>query len=68
MNCFKGTNHQGKGKLYNGMFDTIRKIFKTEGFYGLYKGVFPNWLRLAPYVTISQVCYEKVSQIYNNLK
>lgn len=64
MNICTGTNNRGKGTLYNGMFDAVSKIFRTEGFLGLYKGWFPNWLRLAPYVVISQLLYEKIALIY----
>ncbi|XP_016844708.1 brain mitochondrial carrier protein 1-like [Nasonia vitripennis] len=60
------TNSRGQGALYNGMLDALSKIFRTEGFSGLYKGVIPNYLRLAPYVVITQVIYEKIALVYTS--
>ncbi|KAL7288822.1 hypothetical protein TKK_0016798 [Trichogramma kaykai] len=60
----QGSNKLGQGNLYNGMFDALKRIVRTEGFFGLYKGIFPNWLRLAPYVVICQVFYQKLALIY----
>lgn len=50
------------------MFDAIAKIIRTEGFFGLYKGYFPNWLRIAPYIVSVQIFYEKFESIYKNLE
>ena len=41
------------------MFSTI---FKNEGIKGLYRGIAPNFLKVAPAVSISYVVYEKVRQ------
>ncbi|CAG7716255.1 unnamed protein product [Allacma fusca] len=35
-------------------------ILKTEGFVGLYRGLLPNFLKVAPAVSISYVVYERV--------
>ena len=41
-------NQPAEEKLYNGFLDCFRKIVKTEGPMGLYKGFFPIWGRIAP--------------------
>ncbi|XP_058791493.1 solute carrier family 25 member 35-like isoform X2 [Phymastichus coffea] len=58
------TDAHGKGVLYSGLFDAFYKIFKTEGITGLYKGVFPTWLRIAPHTVLCLVFYEKFDQYY----
>lgn len=45
----QGVDANGKGVLYSGVIDCFVKIFKTEGFSGLYKGVVANYMRLAPH-------------------
>ena len=45
------------------MTGQFRHIVKTEGFLGLYRGMFPNFLKVAPAVGISYVVYEKVRRM-----
>ncbi|XP_054011898.1 solute carrier family 25 member 35-like isoform X1 [Hylaeus anthracinus] len=54
----------GKGSLYNGLLDAIIKIFRKEGLTGLYKGIFPTWMRIAPHTVLCLVFYEKLDQLY----
>ena len=35
-------------------------IIKSEGLYGLYKGWFPNWMRIGPHTIISFLIYEQL--------
>ena len=49
-------------KLYNGFIDCFRKIVKTEGPLGLYKGFFPIWGRIAPTTCIQLMTFEKLRQ------
>jgi solute carrier family 25 phosphate transporter 23/24/25/41 len=51
--------------LYSSSVDAFKKIIKTEGFSGLYKGILPNFLKVAPAVSISYVVYEKVKNVLN---
>ena len=37
----------------------FRSIVRQEGFLGLYRGIAPNFLKVAPAVSISYVVYEK---------
>lgn len=39
---------QGEPKLYTGQRQAFVMIFKSEGFYGLYRGLIPNLLLIAP--------------------
>ncbi|XP_012282406.1 solute carrier family 25 member 35 isoform X2 [Orussus abietinus] len=63
----QGVNEKGKGALYDGLWDGLVKIFRTEGFFGLYKGVFPMWARIAPHTVLCLVFYEKLDQLYKNV-
>ncbi|XP_011497666.1 PREDICTED: solute carrier family 25 member 35-like [Ceratosolen solmsi marchali] len=61
----QGTDVKGKGVYYNGLFDALYKVFKIEGFFGLYKGIFPTLLRSAPHVILCQIFYENLAQLYD---
>uniref|UniRef100_G1MSJ2 Uncharacterized protein n=1 Tax=Meleagris gallopavo TaxID=9103 RepID=G1MSJ2_MELGA len=39
----------GSVELYKGTLDGLVKTWKSEGFFALYKGFWPNWLRLGPW-------------------
>ncbi|XP_035759565.1 brain mitochondrial carrier protein 1 [Egretta garzetta] len=39
----------GSTELYKGTLDGLVKTWKSEGFFALYKGFWPNWLRLGPW-------------------
>ncbi|KAJ5945608.1 hypothetical protein N7454_002447 [Penicillium verhagenii] len=43
---------------YNSIGDVLRRTLETEGPRGLYKGLTPNLLKVAPAVSISYVVYE----------
>ncbi|XP_043466673.1 solute carrier family 25 member 35-like [Leptopilina heterotoma] len=60
----QGVDAKGKGVLYSGLSDAFLKIFKTEGVIGLYKGVFPTWMRIAPHTVLCLVFYEKLTQLF----
>ena len=42
------------------MTSIFRKIMKEDGPTGLYRGIAPNFLKVAPAVSISYVVYESV--------
>nr|XP_034979077.1 brain mitochondrial carrier protein 1 isoform X3 [Zootoca vivipara] len=46
----------GTVDLYRGTLDGLVKTWKSEGFFALYKGFWPNWLRLGPWNIIIQCC------------
>jgi solute carrier family 25 (mitochondrial phosphate transporter), member 23/24/25/41 len=43
---------------YTGIVDVAQKTFRNEGFRGLYKGLTPNILKVAPAMSITWICYE----------
>lgn len=49
----------GKGKYYKGAYDCFCKIVKIEGLSGLYKGFWPNYLRMAPHSTLVLLFYDE---------
>lgn len=49
----------GKGKFYNGVIDCFWKICKTEGVWAMYKGFWPNYLRMAPHSTLVLLLYDE---------
>ncbi|KAJ3487450.1 hypothetical protein NLI96_g3529 [Meripilus lineatus] len=54
---------RGMGALgiqYNGALDALRVIVRTEGFKGLYRGLWPNLLKVAPSIATSFFTYELV--------
>ncbi|ODV95982.1 hypothetical protein PACTADRAFT_49405 [Pachysolen tannophilus NRRL Y-2460] len=50
---------------YNGFFDCARKTIMREGYSGLYKGLTPNLLKVAPSVSISYLCYENLKSLFH---
>ena len=40
--------------------DVIRTILKNDGFKGLYRGLWPNLLKVAPSIGVSFLTYESV--------
>ncbi|CAH2086062.1 unnamed protein product [Euphydryas editha] len=54
------------GLMYNGVFDCLRKIYKKEGLHGLYKGIGPLYLRIAPHTTLSLVIWDMLNILFNN--
>ncbi|XP_046391154.1 calcium-binding mitochondrial carrier protein SCaMC-1-B isoform X1 [Ischnura elegans] len=44
------------------MMGVIRAIIAREGFLGLYRGITPNFMKVAPAVSISYVVYERCRQ------
>ena len=45
-------------KLYNGMFDCLRKSVQREGVKSLYKGFTPQWLRFGPFTIVQLTVWE----------
>ncbi|XP_055912519.1 mitochondrial adenyl nucleotide antiporter SLC25A25 isoform X3 [Eupeodes corollae] len=44
------------------MLDVFRRILRTEGVCGLYRGITPNFIKVLPAVSISYVVYEYTSR------
>ncbi|XP_061454262.1 brain mitochondrial carrier protein 1 isoform X3 [Rhineura floridana] len=53
----------GSVDLYRGTLDGLVKTWKSEGFFALYKGFWPNWLRLGPWNIIFFITYEQLKRL-----
>ncbi|XP_067630694.1 solute carrier family 25 member 35-like [Eurosta solidaginis] len=61
----QGVDDTGKGIYYKGWLDCVVKIVRSEGLYGLYKGFWPNYLRIAPHSTLVLLFFDKLLSIRN---
>jgi len=48
---------------YTGIVDVATQTVRNEGFRGLYKGLTPNLLKVAPALSITWVCYENMKKL-----
>ncbi|KAF8552503.1 mitochondrial carrier [Imleria badia] len=53
----------GMGYRYSGAMDALRTIIRAEGFRGLYRGIWPNLLKVAPSIATSFFTYELVRDL-----
>ncbi|RXW23531.1 hypothetical protein EST38_g2329 [Candolleomyces aberdarensis] len=56
------TGMQGGSIKYNGAIDALTSILRTEGIGGLYRGLWPNLLKVAPSIATSFFTYELVKE------
>lgn len=54
----QGLDANGKGLLYKGISDCFLKTWSAEGFFGFYKGVTANYMRLAPHGALCLVFWD----------
>ncbi|KFQ17895.1 Kidney mitochondrial carrier protein 1, partial [Merops nubicus] len=55
----QGSQQNGGYSNYKGTLDCLLQTWKNEGFFALYKGFWPNWLRLGPWnIIVSFSNYE----------
>lgn len=47
-----------EGPDQTSMRTLVKKIVVNEGFFGLYRGILPNFMKVIPAVSISYVVYE----------
>ncbi|KAJ1723997.1 hypothetical protein LPJ53_001692 [Coemansia erecta] len=52
------TSMSGINYKYSSTFDAVRQMIKTEGILGLYRGLVPNYLKVAPAIGVSFWSYE----------
>ncbi|KAI0356157.1 mitochondrial carrier [Trametes cingulata] len=57
------TGMNALGYKYNGALDALRSILRTEGVKGLYRGLWPNLLKVAPSIATSFFTYELVKEL-----
>ncbi|KAM9443668.1 solute carrier family 25 member 34 [Clarias gariepinus] len=51
-----------KGRFYSGFLDCLVKVSRTEGVLGLYKGMGPVFMRLAPHTVLSMLLWDVMRQ------
>merc|ERR1712176_1529780 len=49
---------------FRGTFHCFSTIIRKEGFMNLYKGFFPIWARLGPWMVIFYLSFEKLRNLY----
>nr|ACO11693.1 Mitochondrial uncoupling protein 4 [Caligus rogercresseyi] len=54
------TSPDGKGLVYKNSIDCIQKTVGNEGFFALYKGFLPCWLRMAPWSLTFWLSFEQI--------
>uniref|UniRef100_A0A0K2TKN4 Mitochondrial uncoupling protein 4like [Acyrthosiphon pisum] n=1 Tax=Lepeophtheirus salmonis TaxID=72036 RepID=A0A0K2TKN4_LEPSM len=54
------TSPDGKGLVYKNSIDCIRQTIQNEGFFALYKGFLPCWLRMAPWSLTFWLSFEQI--------
>ncbi|GJE94906.1 mitochondrial carrier [Phanerochaete sordida] len=57
------TGMSALGVKYNGALDALQSIVRTEGVRGLYRGLWPNLLKVAPSIATSFFTYELVKEL-----
>lgn len=55
---FQVNTMSGMGYQYKGIGDAVTQIVKTEGLRGMYKGIVPNLLKVAPSMASSWLSFE----------
>lgn len=54
------TDKTGRGLLYKGSVDCFTQTIKKEGFFALYKGFLPCWIRMAPWSLTFWLTFEQM--------
>lgn len=45
------------------MIQTFQSIWSSEGLRGMYRGLLPNFLKVAPAVSVAYVMYEQIKRV-----
>ncbi|GMH35996.1 hypothetical protein BSKO_03864 [Bryopsis sp. KO-2023] len=53
----------GHAVAYKGMVDCFKRTVQEEGVQALFKGLWPNYLKVIPSIAIMFVCYEKIKSL-----
>jgi len=51
-----------KSKIYNGIWDCMVQVTRKEGFFVLYRGLWPSIIGVVPYVGVDFAAYETLRQ------
>lgn len=64
---FQINTMSGIGYQYKSIWDAIKVIVSQEGFVGLYKGLVPNLLKVAPSMASSWLSFEMTRDFFISL-
>ncbi|MPC17456.1 Mitochondrial uncoupling protein 4 [Portunus trituberculatus] len=53
-------DHMQRGLLYKNSLDCLMQTVRNEGFWALYKGFVPCWLRMGPWSLTFWLTYEQI--------
>ena len=53
---------KGRPVVYSGMMDCFQQTIRADGFFGLYRGLLPNFLKALPAISVSYAVYEAVKE------
>lgn len=59
------TDTRGKGLMYRGILDALLQTARTEGFFGMYKGIGASYFRLGPHTILSLFFWDQLRSFYN---
>jgi solute carrier family 25 phosphate transporter 23/24/25/41 len=65
---FQINTMSGMGYQYKSIFDAVRVIIRQEGIKGMYKGIVPNLLKVAPSMASSWLSFEVTRDFFVSLK
>lgn len=49
---------------YSGVGDVLRQVIRNEGFFALWKGFTPYYMRLGPHTVITFIILEQITSLY----
>nr|XP_054312746.1 solute carrier family 25 member 35 isoform X2 [Pongo pygmaeus] len=58
------TDAQGKGLMYRGILDALLQTSRTEGIFGMYKGIGASYFRLGPHTILSLFFWDQLRSLY----
>uniref|UniRef100_A0A8D0ZIG6 Solute carrier family 25 member 35 n=1 Tax=Sus scrofa TaxID=9823 RepID=A0A8D0ZIG6_PIG len=58
------TDAQGKGLMYRGLLDALLQTARTEGIFGMYKGLGASYFRLGPHTILSLFFWDQLRMLY----
>ena len=61
--CFVLATRVGSDSGAVGMVGTLKLIIRSDGPLGLYRGLTPNFMKVAPAVSIAYVVYEQLKSL-----
>ena len=57
------TDKHGRGLIYKSSMDCLVRTIQNEGFWALYKGFVPCWLRMAPWSLTFWLSFEQIRKM-----